>query len=47
MGTSAMLMPMLRAMRSMASKPFSDVSSECARALANGSFCGKRAFMNT
>jgi len=45
MGTRAMLMPRLRAMRSMASNSFSDLSDERARALANGRFCGKRAFM--
>jgi len=46
MGTSARLMPMLRAMVSMVSMFFSDVSSVCAMPLANGGCCGNRAFMN-
>jgi len=39
-------MPMLRAIRSIVSNSFSDVSGECVRVLADGRFCGKRAFMS-
>ena len=46
MGTSARLMPMLSAARSMVSMFFSDVSSVCDRPFANGKCCGNRAFMN-
>jgi len=45
MGTRAMLMPRLRATRSIVSRFFSVVPRECASARAKGRVCGNRAFM--